>query len=181
MLIENAFQVPMMDDILLVIIASFIMALIGFFLIRISGKKSVSQMTLPQLVVMISLGSYIISPLQKNDTIIGVTIGLLVFIVVLLLLEYLSMLFKWAEPAIDSKPTVLVANGKLIVENLDQLEARLREKGISSLSELRTCTMETSGNIGYEKMANYNPQNNQNFFDEIRNMKNSYPIDEQLD
>lgn len=62
-----------------------------------------------------------------------------------------SLKFETAEKWIMGKPILVIKNGKVLNDNLknlrmsiDQLESKLREKGISSL------TIEISGQLGFE-------------------------------
>lgn len=45
---------------------SFILILSGIFLLRLAGRKSISQMTLEQTVVIISIGTIIIQPIVEK-------------------------------------------------------------------------------------------------------------------
>jgi uncharacterized membrane protein YcaP (DUF421 family) len=141
-----------------VILASFLTAIGCFFIVRIGGKKSVSQLTMPQFVMMITVGSLIAQPLMQADTIIGTYFAVLVFVLVQIILEWFALKFTITEPIIDSQPVVLIKDGKLQVEALrkermtvDQLEGMLRVQGISNKDDLRTCTLEDSGKLGFEK------------------------------
>lgn len=183
----KAFQMLDMKNLLLVFICSIILSLGSFLLIRFTGKKSISQMTFPQLIIMISMGSLITKPLNANKTIIGTFLSVLIFIGVMMLLEYISMKGDKIEPFLDSTPALLVRDGKLMLDQMkkqrmtvDQLESILREKGISSFSQLRTCTLEIDGNIGYEEFKNYKPSND-NIFDELRTGKHQKKVNPKLD
>lgn len=184
---ELAFQIPSLMEIIRIVFVSTIVSLGSFFIIRLGGKKSVSQMTLPQTVIMLALGSLIVQPLSESKSIIGTFISVFIFILVMILLEAITIVNEKAEEIIDSVPIVLILDGVILKDNLkksrmsyDQLEAMLREKGIASFDELRTCTLEISGQIGYEKNKNYNP-NSKNIFDEVRQGKHNFKIDEKLD
>ena len=185
---ELALTIPDLKEIIRVILTSIILGLGSFIIIRLSGKKSISQMTLPQMVIMIAMGSLITKPLNDSKTIIGTFIAMVIFMAILLLLEYLSLKNDKIEPMLDSTPALLIVDGKLQVENLgkirmtiDQLESMLREKGISSFSQLRTCTLEIDGKIGYEELKSYNPYAKDNLFDELRKGKHAKKVDKKLD
>lgn len=45
---------------------SAILILTGILLLRLSGRKSISQMTLAQTIIMISLGTIIVQPIVKK-------------------------------------------------------------------------------------------------------------------
>lgn len=184
---ELAIQIPSWRIIGIVILTSVVLSLVSFIIIRFSGKKSISQMTLPQLVIMISMGSVITKPLNDNKTMIGAIISIFIFVGVMILLEYISLKSDKIEPLLDSTPALLIMDGEIQVDNLkdirmtiDQLESMLRQNGISCFKKLRTCTLEIDGQIGYEEMKNYNP-NEKNIFDEIRQGKHNYPVEPKLD
>jgi len=182
-----AFELPDWKVIGIVVATSIILAFVSTIFLRFGGKKSISQMTLPTLVIMISMGSVITKPLNENKTIIGTIISILIFLFFMILVEFISVRWNKFEIAVDSKPVLLVIDGTIQVENLkkermtvDQLESMLRQKGIGCVKDLRTLTLEISGEIGYEEYKNYKPSKD-NIFDEIRNEKNDKKIDMQLD
>ncbi|WP_328588781.1 hypothetical protein [Siminovitchia acidinfaciens] len=62
----------------------------GLFLLKLSGRKSIAQMTMPQLIVMLSLGTLLVQPIAQKG--VGRTLVVVgVFIVTLLLLEYIQV------------------------------------------------------------------------------------------
>lgn len=69
---------------------AIVMLLVGTLLLRIAGPKSISQLTVQQTVIMISIGSIIIQPFIEHnllETIYAATI----FIVALVIMEKLSI------------------------------------------------------------------------------------------
>lgn len=67
---------------------SFVLILAGIFLLRIAGRKSISQMTLAQTVVMISIGTIIVQPIVEKS-IIKAIVGAAIFVISVVILEYL--------------------------------------------------------------------------------------------
>lgn len=61
---------------------------IGTFILRIGGRKSISQMTISQTIVMIGLGSLLIQPVSGR----GLTVTFLAAFTLLLYYEYLLKL-----------------------------------------------------------------------------------------
>lgn len=174
---------------------ALILVACGMILLRISGRKSISQMTVAQTVVMISIGSIIIQPFVNKSVL--KTLGVAgVYIVFLLILEYLQIKSNYIENIVTGKSKVVIEDGKLVTENLrkirltvDQLEMQLRSRGITDLSDVETATLEPNGRLGYElkrhakpvtigemeKMLGYLianqdklPDNNFNIFDEVK-------------
>ncbi|NWN80454.1 DUF421 domain-containing protein [Bacillus sonorensis] len=102
------------------------------------------------------MGTIIVQPIIEES--VWKTVGAaLIFIIVLLLIEYLKMKFDFLENVISGKAVVLVENGALNLKNLkkhrmtvDQLEMRLRTQGISKMFDVKNVTLESNGQIGYE-------------------------------
>ncbi|KAA9012227.1 DUF421 domain-containing protein [Niallia endozanthoxylica] len=142
---------------------SLLLILTGILLLRVAGRKSISQMTLAQTVVMISIGSIIIQPIVETSvwrTIVAAAI----FIAALITLEYLQIKFNAVEKFITGKSKVVIQNGSLDTDNLrklrmtaDQLEMRLRQQGITSIQHVKTATLEPNGQLGYELMPDAQP------------------------
>lgn len=142
---------------------SFILILAGILLLRIAGRKSISQMTLPQTIVMISIGTIIVTPIIEKGltkTIVGAS----VFVLTLLALEYLQMKSNTLEKFFTGKSKIVVENGKLNVKNLkklrltvDQLEMRIRNEGINKFDDIKFATIEPNGLLGFELAEDAKP------------------------
>ncbi|MCP8616165.1 DUF421 domain-containing protein [Salirhabdus salicampi] len=168
---------------------SLLLVIAGVLLLRIAGRKSISQMTLAQTVVMISIGSIIIQPIIETS-VWRTLVASAIFIGTLIIMEYLQLKFNIVEKFITGKSKVIIENGSVNVENLkklrftvDQLEMRLRQLGITKIADVKVATLEPNGQIGYELiddakpltvgefkkiMTNYSPKvNNENIFSEI--------------
>lgn len=79
-------------------------------------------------------------------------------------MQRLAIKFDWVEKLVMGRSTVVIGNGAILEANLkklrltvDQLEAKLRTKGITSLTEVKTATIEMSGHIGFELMRHAKP------------------------
>ncbi|WP_067728011.1 DUF421 domain-containing protein [Oceanobacillus damuensis] len=134
---------------------AILIVLAGTFLLRLAGRKSISQMTLSQTVIMIGIGSLLIQPLAGKSVWMTIAVGL-ILILTLILMEYIQIKGDFFESILTGKSEVLVENGTLQVNNLkkrrltvDQLEMNLRQQGISRISDLEWATLEPNGQIGY--------------------------------
>jgi uncharacterized membrane protein YcaP (DUF421 family) len=142
---------------------SALLVIAGMVLLRISGRKSISQMSVATTVIMISIGTTIVQPIANNQ--LWIAIGsAAVFIVSLILIEYLQLKFDWFERIMTGSSKVVIENGQVVKENLrsirmsvDQLEMRLRQKGISNISDVQTATLEPNGQVGFELMRHAKP------------------------
>lgn len=142
---------------------------VGTFILRIGGRKSISQMTISQTVVMIGLGSLLIQPITGNGLLITF-IAAFVLSVLMILTEYLEVKVDFIETFFSGKAVMVIENGKVNIKNLkklrlpvDKLETRLRQAGISSIEDVKNATIEVSGQLGYELKDNKKPLTKEDF------------------
>lgn len=145
------------------ILKSIILVLSGMTLLRIAGRKSISQMTIIQTVVMISIGSIIIQPIIEKS-IIRTIVASATFVFTLMLIEYIVLKFNVTEKFIIGKEKIVIQDGKFVTENLrklrtttNEIKMRLRLQGISNVSDVKTATLERNGQLGYELMKDAKP------------------------
>lgn len=135
---------------------AILIVLVGTLLLRIAGRKSISQMTLAQTVIMIGIGSLLVQPVAGKSIWTTVAVGG-ILVLTLVLMEYAQIKSDTIEKLITGKSKVLIENGILHEENLrklrftvDQLEMKLRQQNIPNISDLKWATLEPNGQIGYE-------------------------------
>jgi uncharacterized membrane protein YcaP (DUF421 family) len=142
---------------------ALVVLFVGFCLMRIVGKKTVAEMSGLEIITLLAMGSVIGHAIGQQG--LWKTVAVLcIFVALLMIVQTLSLKFDPVEKLFLGKATLIIEDGKIIAENLsklrmsvDQLEAKLREKGISSFTEVKTGTMELSGQIGYELLRNAKP------------------------
>ncbi|WP_291637977.1 DUF421 domain-containing protein [Clostridium sp.] len=143
--------------------------IVGTFIIRVGGRKSLSQMSISQTIVMIGLGSLLIQPVAGKGLLITFLVA---FILTLLMMitEYIEVKVDFLETIFSGKAVMVIENGEPIIKNLrkirlsiDKLEIRLRLAGISSIEDVKYATIEVSGQIGYELKDNKKPLTQEEF------------------
>lgn len=135
---------------------SVLIFVVGTIILRIGGRKSISQMTISQTIVMIGLGSLIVQPVANKGLLI--TFGsAFIFVMLMLIAEYLQVKVDFLENIFTGQSVIVVENGNLDIKQLkklrltvDQLETRLRQVGVTSIADLKYATIEESGQLGYE-------------------------------
>jgi uncharacterized membrane protein YcaP (DUF421 family) len=135
----------------------------GTLLLRVAGRKSISQMSLAQVVIMVGIGSLLVQPIVGKSIWSTLIVGL-VLVVSLVMVEYLQIKVDWVERFITGRSKVLIENGELKVDNLrklrltvDQLEMKLRQNQIRSLSDVDEVTLEPNGQLGFVLKENKQP------------------------
>jgi uncharacterized membrane protein YcaP (DUF421 family) len=141
----------------------------GRIILRFGGRKSISQMTITQVVVMIGFGSLLIQPIAGKDIFRTLAVGLIITLM-MIITEYLEMKFDILETISTGKAKIVIENGILNIKNLrklrmsvDRLETRLRQSGISSIEDVKYATIEVSGQLGYELNENKKPITKEDF------------------
>ncbi|WP_078578431.1 DUF421 domain-containing protein [Salipaludibacillus agaradhaerens] len=127
----------------------------GVLILRLAGRKSISQLTVAQTVLMIAVGSLIIQPVGDRNIWITLIITLLL-VLTLLFIEYLVMKNDTLESFFYSKAIIVIENGRIVEQNLkklrltvDMLEVRLRQQGIKNIHDVQWATIESNGQLGY--------------------------------
>lgn len=128
---------------------------VGTLFLRIGGRKSISQMTMPQTIIMVALGTLLIQPVTGHG--LWTTFGVAaVLIAALVITEYIQIKSDKMESIISGKSVAVIQNGAINEKNLkklrltaDKLETRLRQVGITSIGDVEMATLEVSGQLGY--------------------------------
>lgn len=145
------------------VLQTIVIFIVGIFILRMGGRKSISQMTISQTVVMIGIGSLLIQPVSGHG--LGNTfLAAATLVILMVITEHLALKFDKLESLFSGKAVIVVENGKPNLHNLkklrlsiDRLETRLRQVGISSIEHLQWATLEVSGQVGYELKQHKQP------------------------
>jgi uncharacterized membrane protein YcaP (DUF421 family) len=136
---------------------------VGTMILRVGGRKSISQMTISQTIVMIGLGSLLIQPVSGKGLLITFLVAA-VLIILMIITEYLEIKVDFLETFFAGKSVIVIQNGTPNIKNLkklrlsiDRLETRLRQAGISSIEDVKYATIEVSGQLGYELKEDKKP------------------------
>ncbi|WP_443946820.1 DUF421 domain-containing protein [Pedobacter sp. AW1-32] len=134
---------------------TFIMYVIILFGLRLLGKRGVKQLSIFELVVIISLGSAAGDPMFYKE--IGLLIPVVIFTVIVAsyrLTTFLTAKSTKLDDIIEGKSTYLIEDGKFSIDNFnketlahDEFFSELRQLSISHLGQVETAILETSGSL----------------------------------
>lgn len=134
------------------------------FLLRVSGKRTLSKMNAFDFVVTIALGSTLASvalnesiPLANGMTAIGLFIGLQ------FLFTWMSVRIKKLKTIITSKPSLIFYKGEFLHQamkreriTIEEVYSAARKNSISSLDDIEMVILETTGDLAViKKITNY--------------------------
>lgn len=138
-----------------VFIRTTVMFFIVLFVLRLTGKRGIKQLSIFELAIIISLGSAAGDPMFYKD--VALLPAILVFIIVISLyklITYLTGKFSKIEEFVEGKPVKLIENGKIIYKSFkkeslayDELFSQLRQKSVSHLGQVESAFLETSGDL----------------------------------
>ncbi|WP_413299412.1 DUF421 domain-containing protein [Bacillus sp. 1P10SD] len=146
-----------------------LIVLFGTLILRIAGRKTISQMTIAETVIMIAIGSLLIQPVAGpklgNTFLVGA-----VLVATLITLEFLQLKSDSFEKLFTGKSKVLIENGIINEKNLkklrltvDQLEMNLRQNNITKFSDVQWATLEPNGQLGFTLIPEAQPVTKKEF------------------
>lgn len=125
----------------------------GTILLRFAGRKSISQMTLAQTVIMIGIGSLLIQPIAGEGIWSTLLVGLFL-VLTLIVIEHMQVKWDSFEKFITGRSKILIANGIIQVKTLkkvrltvDQLEMNLRQQSVQRIEDVQWATLEANGRV----------------------------------
>ncbi len=147
------------------IIKGFISVIFLFFVIKILGKKQISELNIFDYVIGISLGNLAAEmTINKDITILNGLISMAIYGLVSLFVSYITSKSIIARRFISGYPIVLMENGKISKEQLKKVKIDLndlmqdaRENGYFDLSEIESAIMEVSGKVSFLPKSKYKP------------------------
>ncbi|MBB3114738.1 uncharacterized membrane protein YcaP (DUF421 family) [Paenibacillus phyllosphaerae] len=142
---------------------SLLFALTSIVLLRIAGRKSISQMTMPQIGILLTIGSIVGSEVSGKG--IGKSIAAAaVFIAVLIAVEWLTLRSNTVEKFLKGVAIPVVVEGQVLTDSLrrlrisvDDLEKRLRMKSVANVQDVKIATIEVNGELGLELFPHARP------------------------
>ena len=128
-----------------------------FMLMRIVGRRELSNLQPFDLVLLIIIGDALQQGLTQSDySVTGAMIAVGTFALLQVGTSYLNFRFKWARPVLEGYPIVVVQDGKVIEKNLrrerittEELAEEARQQQIRSIEDVQWAVVETSGNISF--------------------------------
>jgi len=137
--------------------------LIGFFnffiLMRFMGKREVGQLSLFDLIIILSIADLMVLGIDGFDEdVLYSIIPMLVVAGIQRIIAFLSLKFAKVRDVIDGKSSYIVIDGKVNEKemkkqryNMGDLYTQLRECGIKSIQEVEIAILETSGKLSVFK------------------------------
>lgn len=138
-----------------VLIRSIVMFIVILISLRIVGKRSISQLSVFELGVIIGLGSAAGDPMFYKD--VGLVPSILAFVVIIAFYRFITFLVNYnakAEKILEGVPVYIAEKGKLNISNFEkellaheEFFSQLRMKHVTHLGQVYYAILETNGNV----------------------------------
>lgn len=149
------------------------------FVLRISGKRTLSKMNAFDFVVTVALGSILATILLSKD--VALAEGMTAFCTLILLqfiVAWLSVRSKLVRKMVKSNPTLLFYKGEILEDAMtreritkSEVEAAIRGQGIASFEGVEAVVLETDGSISIMSKS-------QNQTDSVLQSVHNFPEDD---
>jgi uncharacterized membrane protein YcaP (DUF421 family) len=125
-------------------------------IVRLSGRRSLAQMTAFDLVLVLIIAETTQQALLGDDfSIVNAVILILTLFTLDIMLSYVKQIWPRAALLLDGVPTVLISSGELDMRALkrarvaveDVLEAARQQHGIERLDQIKFAILEVGGKI----------------------------------
>ena len=128
-----------------------------FLLLRLMGKRELSQMTPFELIVLVVFGDLIQQGVTHNDfSLVGAILAIVTMAFWALAFSWLTYWFPRAESILDGEPRVIVRDGQIVRENLrrDRLTraeilSEMRLSGVAQLDDVAWAILEPQGKMSF--------------------------------
>ncbi|QGG47536.1 YetF domain-containing protein [Heliorestis convoluta] len=132
---------------------------------RLLGRQLISQMTLFEYVVGITIGSLAADmTLAGSDNFWDGALALAVWIVLPILLGWFTLRSFWLRKIVEGEPSIIIVNGTIDKQalqrhrfNLDDLLSNLREQGVFNLHDIEFAILETDGSVSVLQKSQKRP------------------------
>ena len=124
-------------------------------LLRLYGKRMLSQFNAFDFVVTVAMGSTLATVLLTKNVVL--VEGILAFVVLLsgqFVVTWLSVRFKWVDSLVKSDPRLLYHDGQYLHKAMkdervteEEVISAVREQGMASMEEVQAVILETNGTI----------------------------------
>jgi uncharacterized membrane protein YcaP (DUF421 family) len=138
------------------VLRSIVIYFILLVIFRLSGKRSLSQVTTFDFVLLLIIGGATSQALLGND--FSITTAVLVIVSLIMIdigMSFVKRRVKIVENWVDGTPLILVEDGKLLKDRMskarvaeqDVLEKARELQGLERIDQIKYAVLETSGGI----------------------------------
>lgn len=138
-----------------IIFRTFLYYFLFLVLFRIMGKREVGELGINDLLVSVLFAEFATLAIEKyNEPLIVTLIPVGIIVGLEILISYLSLKNAKFRELIDSKPSLIIKDGKINFKEMERqrygiedLLTQIRDKGIKSIDEIEYAILENNGKL----------------------------------
>jgi uncharacterized membrane protein YcaP (DUF421 family) len=124
---------------------------------RAVGRRELSSMEPFDLILLVVIGDLVQQGVTQSDnSLTGTTTVIATMAVLVVFTAWLGFRFARLRPLLEGHPTLLIADGEILRENLrrqrmtvEELRAEARLQSVASLDDVRFAVLETNGKVSF--------------------------------
>jgi uncharacterized membrane protein YcaP (DUF421 family) len=128
-----------------------------FVVTRAVGRRELSSMEPFDLILLIVIGDLVQQGVTQSDnSLTGTTTVIATMAVLVVFTAWLGFRFARLRPILEGHPTLLIADGEILRDNLrrqrmtvEELRAEARLQSVASLDDVRFAVLETNGKVSF--------------------------------
>ena len=140
---------------LVVFTRAIILFIVVFLVIRLMGKRELSQIQPYEFVIIILIADLASGPMSdRNMTTLYGIVPILALLVMYMILSFLLKTNKKVQNLVSGNPVLLIADGKIIEEEMKKQEymiedimSQIRSRGVFKVQDVAYAILETNGNL----------------------------------
>lgn len=140
-----------------IIIRASIVYLVLFVVARGTGKRELSEMTVFELILLVTMGDLVQQGVTQEDmSVTGAALAVATLAFWILLFSSVTYRFKATRPLLEGVPVVVVHDGKPLMDALrmerlalEELKEGARMQGIDDLGSVRLGVLEPDGRFSF--------------------------------
>lgn len=140
-----------------IIIRASIVFFVLFLIARGTGKRELSEMTVFELILLVTMGDMVQQGVTQEDmSITGAVLAVATLAFWILVLSAVTYRVKVARPLLDGVPVIVIHDGEPVTEalrleriTLDELKEGARNQGIADLGKVRLGVLEPDGRFSF--------------------------------
>lgn len=148
-----------MQDLIIIIIRTFILYWFILLILRLMGKREVGELSIFDLVVFLLIAEVAAFSLDDpHSSFFHAIVPVIILFLIQIAVSYISLKSKKFRDVMEGEPSILIRDGIIIEKemrkqryNLDDMLQQLREQQIGSIQSVSYAFLEPSGNLSVFK------------------------------
>jgi uncharacterized membrane protein YcaP (DUF421 family) len=142
-----------------IVVRATVLYLFVWFLTRAMGKKEMSQLSVFEMILAVTIGDLIQQGVTQEDvSVTGAMLAVGTFGILVMIFSVISFKSPKARGTIEGLPVIVVRDGKLVdramqYERLtaDEIKDAARAQGIADITEIKVGILEPGGSFSFLK------------------------------